>query len=856
MNLIRVLIVAAASAACAAQVVGPRDDGGVIVSTSQLIRPAGRSLEFPGRPVDLALSPDGKHLYAKDNRGLITVDTGEWRILQELKVEGASMVGLCVTPDGTRVLSTTADDELAELSREPGGTLSLVRKHKLHGPGGKGKSFPCGVVVTPDGQRALVCLSVNNTLAEVELASGRVLREIAVGVAPFAVLVSPDSARAYVSNWGGRPAAPGEKTATSAGTPAVIDKRGIATSGGVSVVDLAEGKQVAFIETGRSASGLAITRDGSRVFVANANDDTVSIIDARAGTVAATIHVRPDYALAFGSMPNGLALSPDDQTLYVSLAGNNAVCVVGLDKDAGGSVRGFVPTGWYPGNLVVRENHVYVANIKGVGSRSPRGNRLGYNSHGHRGTLQIFDVPDSAALATMSAQVREDAMVPQSLKAMDRAEKGKGVKPVPVPARAGEPSLIEHCVYIIKENRTYDQVFGAIGRGNGHPKLCIYGREITPNIHALADQFVLLDNYYCNGVLSADGHSWATEGNVTPYLERSFGGFTRSYTHGDDPLTYSSSGFIWDHVLAAGLTFRNYGEFDEVTVSAPYQAVYQDWLDKAGKVKITRKNGVENLARYTNPEYPGWNLDIPDVCRADLFLKELAEFEKKGSFPNLVVIYLPNDHTSGTDENKPTPRSMVADNDLALGRIVEGLSQSRFWNKMAIFVNEDDPQDGFDHVDGHRSVCLVISPYSRRAGAVVSEFYNQSSVIHTIERILGITPMNQMYALAPVMKTCFVETPDFTPFAAVPNTVPLCEMNPKKAGLAPLERELAEISEHLALDKPDRCDEDTLNRILWHAARGIDAPYPADLAGAHGKGLKALGLRFDEAGIDDEDDDD
>ncbi|MFQ5805872.1 MAG: alkaline phosphatase family protein [Phycisphaerae bacterium] len=840
--------------------VGPTADGAHVVPTAQLIRPAGETLELAGRPVDMVLAPNGQTLYVKDNRGVIAVDAERWKIRQELRFEreGGSMLGIAVTSDGARVFATTAKNTLAEATVGADGKLAWTRKIELPGPNGKGASFPCGVALSPDQKLAYVCLSRNNSLGVVELESGRLLAEVAVGVAPYAVRLSPDGRTAYVSNWGGRRAAENDRTAKSSGTDAVVDERGIAASGTISLVNLDERRQVGQVSVGLSPAGLALSADGRVLYVANANSDTVSFVDTSSQAVVETLTVRPDASLPFGSMPNGLALSHDGRFLYVANAGNNAVGVVRLAKGGARSagIAGFIPAGWYPGALVATEKRLYVANIKGVGSRSKRPGKQGWNSHWHRGTVSRLDLPSKDSLARYTARVRRDARVPQILRSLERADKTADA--VPVPEHPGQPSVFEHVVYIIKENRTYDQVFGDMPVGNNDPTLCIYGREVTPNHHAIAEQFVLLDNYYCSGVLSADGHSWATEGNVTPYLERSFGGFSRSYTFGDDPLTYSSSGFVWDHVLAHGLSFRNYGEFDyaEEVPDSDYATIYEDFIEKTGKFKWKQNIGVENLRRYSCPEYPGWNMDIPDVLRAEVFLKEFAQFEQNGEFPNFVIIYLPNDHTSGTAAGHPTPRSLVADNDLALGRIVEAISKSRYWPKTCIFVIEDDPQDGFDHVDGHRSLCLVVSPYARR-GEVVSAFYNQGSVLHTIERMLGIPAYNQLYAMAPVMSACFTSKPDLAPYLCQPNQVPLAEMNPRAELLPEKEHYWAARSAELPLKHPDAADEDLLNRILWHAARGVETPYPAPLAGAHGRGLAALNLRLaSTTGSPEPDDDD
>jgi hypothetical protein len=417
--------------------------------------------------------------------------------------------------------------------------------------------------------------------------------------------------------------------------------------------------------------------------------------------------------------------------------------------------------------------------------------------------------------------------------------------------------VFEHIVYIVKENRTYDQVFGDLPQGNSDPSLCIFGREVTPNHHALAEDFVLLDNFYCNGVLSADGHAWAMEGYVTDYLEKSFGGFTRSYPFsGDDPISFSAAGFIWDNVLLHGLAFRNYGEMAKSTpvpANATFLEILQDYRDKAGRISFKHDIQIDRLRRYSCPDSPGWNMRIPDQLRADVFLAEFRKYEQEGGWPNLVIIFLPSDHTSGTRPGNPTPRAQVADNDLAVGRIVDAVSHSRYWPKTCIFVIEDDPQNGFDHVDGHRSLCLVVSPYTKRR-AVISDFYCQTSVLHTMERILGIPPMNQMDAMAPLMTGCFTSRPDFTPYTCLSNRIDLAEMNPQTADLNEEDRHWAMLSLEQNLDEVDQADEDTFNRIIWHSVKGAGTPYPVYYAGAHGKGLKKLGLRFaPEAAMDDDD---
>ena len=577
--------------------------------------------------------------------------------------------------------------------------------------------------------------------------------------------------------------------------------------------------------------------------MANANSDTVSVIDPKKRTVVETVVVRPDPALPFGSGSNALALSRDEKFLYVANGGNNAIAVIRLGaRSRTPKIKGFIPTAWYPGAVVEDGAFLYIANIKGLGSRNERKEGKNWSVYQYLGSVNKVRLPLAQELKEYSSRVLADTRVPQILRAREKAR--SGVKPVPVPERTGEPSVFEHVVYVIKENRTYDQIFGDLPQGNGDPKLCTFGREVTPNHHALAEQFVLLDNFYCNGVLSADGHSWATEGNVTDYLEKAFGGFTRSYTFGDDPLTYSSSGFIWDNVLFHGLTFRNYGEMDyaePVPSGSSFKIIYEDFVKQEGTITFKQVIGVERLRRYSCRSFPGWNMRIPDVLRAEAFLAELRDYDQKGEWLNFMIVYLPQDHATGTSPGYPTPRAHLADNDLALGRIVEGITQSRFWPKTCIFVVEDDPQAGYDHVDGHRSIGLVISPYTKR-GVVLSNFYNQTSVLHTMERILGLPAMNQLDALAPLMGACFMPQPDLRPYTALPNRIPLDEMNPELKSLRGKARYWAERSLEQDFEGFDRADEDTLNRILWHAMKGVDEPYPVHLAGAHGTGLKARNL--------------
>jgi hypothetical protein len=416
-----------------------------------------------------------------------------------------------------------------------------------------------------------------------------------------------------------------------------------------------------------------------------------------------------------------------------------------------------------------------------------------------------------------------------------------GQPPRPVPERVGEPSVFKHVIYVIKENRTYDQILGDMPEGNGDASLCIFGEKFTPNQHKLAREFVLLDNTYCAGVQSADGHQWTDSAIANEYMERQISSDTpRSYpgaknAEGSDALAWASSGFIWDNALAHGKTFRNYGEWmvsdagwtdRKRKESVRWQDFWREHQTGEGRVQLRSHPAIESLRPHSNTNTVGWDLKVPDVMRAAEFIRELRQFETHGGFPDLTLLFLPNDHSGGTRGQHPTPGAQLADNDLALGQVVEAVSHSRFWRDTCILVIEDDPQAGWDHVSGYRTVCFVVSPYTKRR-QTISTHYNQTSLIRTIELILGLPPMNQMDATAKPMTDCFADAPDFTPFTSVPNQVPLDQLNPDAKQVShPVLRRDAWVSSRLPLDEVDRCPEDVFNRILWRAMKGPDVPYP------------------------------
>ena len=837
-----------------------------ITPVHQVLTPVGIQVELPGmRPQAVALSPDGRLLATSGKtHELVLIDpqSGEVKqrvalpsreaqrpndvsshILKPDKSGQLSYTGLIFSPDGSRLYLSNVKGDIKVFRVGPEGQVNgllAIGLPAANAPWRK-EEIPAGLAISRDGHRLYVALNLSNRLAEIDTATGDVLRRWQVGVAPYGVVLVGD--KAYVSNWGGRlPDANSLTGPAGQGMRVRVDPvRHIASEGSVSVVDLAGKAPVREIMVGLHSSGLAASPDGRYVVVANAGSDTLSVIDTRTDNVAETIWVKPSPADLFGASPNALAFNASGDTLYVANGTQNAIAVFRFRPDES-KLLGLIPAGWFPGALAYdRTRHrLAVANIKGVGStRGLQESRADeHNTHQYHGTLSLVPIPETKELPVLTRRVLDNYRYPL-LKEAARPPR-PNQPPRPIPERVGEPSVFEHVVYIIKENRTYDQVLGDLPEGNGDPSLCIFGDHVTPNQHKMVREFVLLDNTYCSGILSADGHQWSDSAFATDYMEKSFAGFPRSYPDGMedsdvDALAYAPSGFIWDNAIAQGKSLRVYGEFaiTEASWADPskrnpptFLDYYRDFVDQTHLIKISSRPAIESLRPYLNTQTVGWDMDIPDVFRAAQFIKELREYERSGHFPHLIIICLPNDHTSGTRAGAPTPAAQVADNDLAFGQIVEAISHSPFWAKTCIFAIEDDPQAGWDHVSGYRTTAYLVSPYTKRH-AVISTQYNQTSILRSIELILGLPPMNQLDATATPMRDCFSDMPDFTPYDAVPANIPLDQMNPnpKEISNATL-RNNALASAGLPLDQVDQCPEDVLNRILWHAMKGPHMPYP------------------------------
>jgi DNA-binding beta-propeller fold protein YncE len=784
-------------------------------------------------------------------RELLFLDADSGEIQQTLSLPrqgdprpGYSVIGLAVR--GDRVYASDAQDQVRVAARGDNGKYVAKQIVPLAKPAIEKYAHPAGMAWHSD-KELWVTSTRGNSVQLIDFETGVVKQTILAGVAPYTIVRA--GKRYYVTNWGGDIPNAAQPLGTSSGQAIRIDpKTGVADHGSVSVLEELDGqwRHTHSFRVGLHPCAMAVSPKEQLLYVANANSDTITIVRTDDEKIVETIRCRPEARLPFGSGSNALALSPDGQTLYVANGTNNCIAVVNLGVNshegpingpANSTIAGLIPTGWYPGAILVSRDgkKLFVANIKGHGSLSqPRATAKGKNSHDHLGSVSIIDVPDRDQLIKYTAEVNANNRLAYSLAGLEKPR--PDAKPLPLPERHGEPSVFKHVLYIIKENRTYDQVFGDMKEGNGDPNLVVFGEEVTPNQHALARQFTLFDNFYCSGVLSADGHCWISQAYVTDYLERAFGGFTRSYPDdGSDPLAYAPTGFLWDSALDHKLTFRSYGEF--VTEKNAYDKgttwaeLFTDYKTGNFKTKVNVASHIKKLNPYTHPHYPWFPLLMPDVYRAKLFLDEFREFERKGEMPNLIYLTLPCNHTTGTRQGYPTPRASVADNDLALGQIVEAVSKSKFWADTCICVVEDDPQNGFDHVDGHRTVALVISPYTKRK-YVDHTCYNQTGMVKTIELMLGLPPLNQLDLSATPMRACFHDKPDLTPYVCLPNRIPLDEMNLPLDQLKGQALHWAKKSMELDLDEGDAADEDTLNRIIWHSVRGYETPYPEQFVGS------------------------
>jgi YVTN family beta-propeller protein len=782
--------------------IGPQADGTGLTPNHWTLAPAGLSVEIGDRPMGTATSPDGRYIaVSNDGQGvqsLALFDTATRKVVQRMPYASpeALYLGVAWSPDGKTLYASAGGNNKIRVYSFDGAQLSEGAPIVLGDA--SAPSYPAGLAVSPDGKTLYAALNLGNAVVAIDtgnraatslktLRFGDASKPEDIGTLPYALLLSPDGKTLYVSHWNAR---------------------------AVSLVDTATLKTTAQVKVGDHPSGLALAPDGATLYVANANSDTVSVINPAAARVRGEVKLAPYPGAPVGSMPNALSLTPDGRTLLVANAGNNDVAVV---DTAALTVRGLVPTAWFPSTVSTSRDgrFMYVTNMKGLGAGpnpdGPVPNRRNpqeqYIANMARGTIQTVALPGAAELANLTAQVIRNNGFDEIRGVLTRS--AAETTPHAVPRRVGDPGPIKHVIYVIKENRTYDQVLGDVKGGNGDAALTLFGEDVTPNQHALARTFGLFDNFYADAEVSADGHNWTMGGVATDYVQKNwpanYSGRNRPYDfEGDSNASAPTGGYLFDYAKRAGLSYRSYGEFN-------------DFASKPPHVKPARFMPV--LEGHLSPTFPGYDLTVTDQTRVDAWKTEFDQYVRDGQLPQLSVVRLPRDHTAGTRAGAPTPSAYVADNDLAVGRLVEAVSRSRYWTDTAIFVIEDDAQNGPDHVDAHRTTAYVVSAYNKR-NLPDHTFYSTVSMLRTMELMLSLPPMTQFDAAATPMVAAFQDTPDLTPYTAVTPRQSLNEMN---AAAAYRQQD----SQALDLSREDRADMATFNDIIWHAVKGENVAMPA-----------------------------
>ena len=893
--------VAVAAGNFGADEVGQETAHGLLLPDNQTITPVGkRYLVDDGRLMSSAVSPDGTKLAALTyvEVGQISImDLSTGKVLQQVGLgDGSNDSGTdppLYSPDGKTLWVAQGADilrfsVLADGLLNPDPTTISLTDAKTGAD-----DLPSGMALSPDGSKLYVALNGENTLGVIDTSTNALVDQIPVGNAPRQVVLVGN--QAFVSNEGGRRAQPGDFTNMSDGTRVVSSPvTGAASTGTVSVVDLSSNKTVASIPVGLEPAAEYLGKDGT-LFVANSNDDSVSLIDTADDAVVQTVNVNPLPGSTVGSYPTSITM-PDASTVLVSIGRDNAVAEYryqGRRKPL--SYIGLIPTDWYP--VAVQYDpaigKVVVTNGKGIGSRAPsaavnngttQNDATPSQTYLDAGTVTVFSPQTTAQLRGDTHSVFVDNAWNQLL----ARHPAPSHRTVAVPTAPGEKSPIKYVFLIVKENRTYDQVLGDSGRGNSDPAFDEYGQKITPNLHALANEYGLFDNFYDEGTLSADGHNWLVQADANDYIEDEFGEFYRSYpAQGGDALAYQRDGFLWNAAARAGVSSADFGEYNNFIIfpkstcdpsteppncatgtTPTWSQWYHDSQVMEGKASgpldvpqgAYTYSDIPSLNAIEDHAYPMFDLDVPDQYRVDIWNQNFQKSVKDGTTAQLNLLWVPDDHTA-TSEEDPSPPAEVADNDLAVGRIVDTISHSPIWKQSAIFVVEDDSQDGVDHVDGHRAPFYLVSPYARR-GIIDSTYYTQLNIVSTIEAILHIPPMNQEDRAAVPLTDAFTNTPNFSPYTALPANVPLnLGVDPTQAGystsaslpaaslpatpaaaagalkLVPVrEAAVAEAwytwgeQQHFGGTDPipDYANPRLLNRFDWYSATGWTKPYPGD----------------------------
>lgn len=790
---------------------GP-DDAHRRLPTGVSLDPAGTATPVGQMPLAMVLSPDGSRvvllLAGWREQGIQVVDRASGRVVQTL-AQPSAFVGLAFAPDGRALYVSGADGDLVYRYDWRADTAVLADSVAL-GPhpakGQDGVRYPAGLAFSPNGQSLYVAENLDDSLAVVNVATGTVSQRLPSGRYPYAVTVTPDGA-VFVSSWG----------ASTVWAYASVN-------GQLAVADT--------IPVARHPSAMVASRDGAHLYVVSATTDRVDVVDAHRRAVVAELRDAPPAGPSEGSTPNALALSADGSRLFAAEADANAVAVFDIASEAAGAdsgrsaLIGRIPVGWYPSAILASGDTILVANGKGAGTAA--------NPGGPTPLVSAFRVPNEYTLGqltgTLSTVVLADAsrgaLAPFTAR-VSRANRWDE----PASARgAGRYPPFTHVIYIIKENRTYDQVFGDLTQADGDTSLLFFPRPVSPNHHALAERFGIFDRFFTNAEVSAQGHNWSTGAYSSDYVEKtvtsSYSGRRPYYDYEganrdkltDDDVASPSTGYLWDLAQRSGITFRNYGEFVVSNRDLTNRTDLPEWY----------RGDKPFLTTHTDTLYPGFDLAIEDQTRIDRWLDELHRYESSGNLPNLEIVRLPNDHTSGARVGAPNPRAAFADNDLALGRLVEALSRSRFWSSTVVFVVEDDSQNGPDHVDSHRAPFLMISAYSH--AGVVHRFVNTTDVIATIADILHLGSLSQFDYYGRPLRGLFTETPDPTPYVAQTPAQRLDDLNPASGPGA-------KASARLNLELEDESDDNLFNHILWEAIKGPSVPYPGTTHRGMAKGV-------------------
>lgn len=754
------------------------------------LSPAGRSLLLGDLPLNMAVS-NSKKLIAVTNNGqskqtLQLINTKTEKILDNIEI-ARSWLGLKFSSDEKYLFAAGGNDNWI-LQYEIVKNKLILKDSIILGKKWPHKISPAGIDIDDTKQLLYVVTKDNNSLYIINLLTKEILQQVKLDGEAYTCLLSSDKKELFISCWG-------------------CDK--------LIVFNTETKKITAQIAVGDNPNDICITRDDKFLFVANANDNSVSVINIQQQKVVETLTASLYPDAPPGSTSNSVALSEDGKTLFIANADNNCLTLFDVSKPGYSSSKGFIPVGWYPTCVRVVGKKIWVTNGKGFSSfANPDGpnparkkqkvsyqegtkeKEVQYIAGLMKGSMSIINMPSEKQLSLYSLQVYKNTPYTKEKETHSMVEAGN-----PVPAKIGDPSPIKHIFYIIKENRTYDQVLGDVKAGNGDTSLVLFGENITPNQHKLVNDFVLLDNFYVDGEVSADGHNWTMGAYATDYLEKtwvtSYGGRGGSYdAEGNRKIANNKGDFIWGACKRAGVSYRSYGEFAD-----------------------NYKPNLPVLKDHICPYFTGWDLNVSDTVRYNQWAREFDSLVTANALPQFISLRFPNDHTSGLSKGKPTPFAYAAQNDLAVGMFVQHLSESAVWNESVVFILEDDAQNGPDHVDAHRSTAYIAGPFVKR-NFVDHTAYSTSSVLRTMELILGIAPMSQYDAAAMPLWRCFTAIPDYTSFKSLPSNINLDDKNVAW-------NELAERSSTFDFTKEDRIPDMEFNEVIWKGVKGLHAVMPA-----------------------------